>query len=153
MIHPKNITDRRTVSLAAIAAMTAASRFWLRCRFVRLRGVCPMDLKAPTLSFWTGSLPRARPIGLCFLRTDRCIPHWCPTDTPARFTRFLAKATITLQAPGRRGTIGEFAKPAKMKARCRWRRKVGAAEDFWGKSRPRKTLTRSGTCRGTRGSG
>jgi hypothetical protein len=46
----------------------------------------------------------------------------------ARFTRFLGKATIAQQAVGCRGTIGEFAKPAKMKARCNWRRKLGAAD-------------------------
>ena len=45
-----------------------------------------------------------------------------------------------------------LSKPAKNEARCRWRRKLGAAE-LWGKSRPRKMLARSGTCRGTRGSG
>jgi len=52
----------------------------------------------------------------------------CQIAGPARFTRFLAKATITQQAVTRRGTIGEFAKPSKLKARCRWRRKLGAAD-------------------------
>ena len=47
---------------------------------------------------------------------------------PARFIRFLAKATITQQAAICRGTIGDLSKPAKMKARCRWRRKLGAAD-------------------------
>jgi hypothetical protein len=50
------------------------------------------------------------------------IPHW-PHRYSARITRFLAKATITQEAARRRGTIGEFAKPAKNEARCRWRRK------------------------------
>src|SRR5580693_6068639 len=80
------------------------------------------------------------------------IPPWCPTDISARFTRFLAKATIDQQAASRRGTIGGFvqasenesAVPLALQTRC---------GRLWGKSRPRKTLTRSGTCRGTRGIG
>jgi hypothetical protein len=56
------------------------------------------------------------------------IPHWCPTGIPTGFIRFHAKATITQQAASCRGTIGEFAKPAKNEAWCRWRRKLGAAD-------------------------
>ena len=55
------------------------------------------------------------------------IPHW-PHRYSARITRFLAKATISQQAASRRGTIGEFDKPARNEARCRWRRKLGAAD-------------------------
>ena len=40
---------------------------------------------------------------------------------------FLAKAMIRHHAASRRGTIGVFAKPSKSEARCRWRRKLGAA--------------------------
>jgi hypothetical protein len=55
------------------------------------------------------------------------ISHW-PHRYSARITRFLAKATIPQQAGSRRGTIGVFAKPARNEARCRWRRKLGAAD-------------------------
>src|ERR1700731_22660 len=79
-------------------------------------------------------------------------PRGCPADISGRFTQFLAKATITQQAASRRGTIGGFvqasenesAVPVAPQTRC---------GRLWGKSRPRKRLTRSGTCRGTRGSG
>jgi hypothetical protein len=47
---------------------------------------------------------------------------------PVRFTQFLAKATITQQSARCRGIIGEFAKLAKVKARCDLRRKLGAAD-------------------------
>src|ERR1700682_1277462 len=56
------------------------------------------------------------------------IPHQFPTDISARSTRFHAKATIAQQAANRRGTIWDFAKLAKMRARCRGRRKLGAAD-------------------------
>jgi hypothetical protein len=84
------------------------------------------------------------------LPTTIPMAHWCPTDIPTRFTWFLAKATIAQQAARCRGTIGEFATKNESAVRLAPQTRCGR---LWGKSRPRKMLTRSGTCRGTRGIG
>jgi hypothetical protein len=80
------------------------------------------------------------------------IPRCCPTNIPTRFGRFLAKATIAQQARSRRGTIGGFVQASENESAVPLASQTRCGR-LWGKSRPRKMLTRSGTCRGTRGSG
>ena len=65
---------------------------------------------------------------------------------------FMQKPRSPNRLRGVVGLSGDLSKPEKNEAWCRWRCKLGAA-DSGEKSRPRKRLTRSGTCRGTRGSG
>ena len=72
-----------------------------------------------------------------------------PTDIKIPY---LAKATIAQQAANRRGTTGGLSKPAKNESAVPLALQTRCGR-LWGKSRPRKMLTRSGTCRGTRGSG
>jgi hypothetical protein len=78
--------------------------------------------------------------------------HQCPTDISARFTRFHAKATIAQQAAMCRGTIGGFVQTSQNESAVPLAPQTRCGR-LWGKSRPRKMLTRSGTCRGTRGIG
>jgi hypothetical protein len=114
----------------------------------------PRTLCFPTAitSAWARSIEPVERVtpGSCFCsaacRPDRQVAK------PVRFTQFLAKATITQQSARCRGIIGESPKLAKVKARCCLAPQTRCGR-LWGKSRPRKRLTRSDTCRGTRGSG